>query len=69
MQGAVYIPPQPGLPDLAVVLSADGGSMMCAAPVPSFQEGEKYVASHRPNAAFQSRVFGFPLAQVLAKRG
>ncbi|QET03937.1 MULTISPECIES: hypothetical protein [Cupriavidus] len=43
MQGAVYIPPQPGLPYLAVVLSADGGSMMCAAPVPSFQEGEKYV--------------------------
>lgn len=26
-------------------------------------------ASHRSNAAFQSRVFGFPLAQVLAKRG
>lgn len=43
MQGVVYIPPQTGLPYLAVVLSADSGSMTRAAPVPSFQEGEKYV--------------------------
>ena len=53
--GAVYEPPSPNLPLVAVIIGPDG-EVLTARVVPSHQAGEKIIAEAFSNASFQKRV-------------